>query len=182
MTDEEVKTIPQDVKLASLIERAVTTTNSAVVLLVETEQPYSDETAAALEDAGYRVIACGTAMDALEILDGPEKIDFLVTRVLMSPGQMHGIALARMCRCHSRDDRRQIRILIHAQRYHELPREVLESALGTIYHRPSSGVELYRLFQREFGFLSDSSNPLDGAKIAHAKAPAHESRARSGQI
>jgi hypothetical protein len=71
MPDDETRTTPQDAT-----ERAVTATNFAVVLLVETEQPYSEEAATALEDAGYQVIACTTTMGALEILDGPEEIDF----------------------------------------------------------------------------------------------------------
>ena len=75
----------------------------------------------------------------------------ILPSLLMAAQQAHGIALALMVRHHRRSDRRRIRILIHAQHYSELSPEVLDSAPGTIHRRPSSGTELCRLFQREFG-------------------------------
>jgi DNA-binding NtrC family response regulator len=121
------------------------------ILLIESERAYRDETATGLQDAGYRVIACSKTSEALEVVNGPEQIDYLITRVLMPPNQAHGVALALMVRHHKRSERRRIRILIHAQRYDELPPAVLESAPGTIHRRPKSGAELCRLFMHEFG-------------------------------
>jgi hypothetical protein len=100
--------------------------------------------------------------EALQILDGAEQIDFLVTRVLMPPRQAHGIALALMVRHHKRPERGAIRILIHAQRYDELDPQVLESAPGTVHRRPSSGAELCRLFQKEFGTAPEAGRDTAG--------------------
>jgi CheY-like chemotaxis protein len=117
------------------------------VLLVETDPDYRDEARRAMEQAGFAVVACGGTIEALAILDGAEAFDTLVSRLLMPPGQPHGIALALMIRHGERGDRRGIRVILYAESLDDLPREAVESAPVPIHPRPTSGADLVRLLE-----------------------------------
>ncbi|WP_235579379.1 ATP-binding protein [Pseudorhodoferax sp. Leaf274] len=66
------------------------------ILMVEDDQLVSAMVAAALEEEGCAVRHCGTADEALLVLQGGSAFDILFTDVVM-PGRMNGIDLARWC-------------------------------------------------------------------------------------
>ena len=63
------------------------------LLLVDDEPAILEITREVLEDLGYRVLAAASAAAARDVLAGPERLDLLVTDVIM-PGSTDGIALA----------------------------------------------------------------------------------------
>ena len=69
-------------------------TGSATVLLVEDEAAVRTFGARALRNKGYEVIESGTGEQALEVLHSNDKIDVLISDVVM-PG-MDGVTLARL--------------------------------------------------------------------------------------
>ncbi|KAF1857438.1 hypothetical protein Lal_00014291 [Lupinus albus] len=64
------------------------------VLLVDDDPTVRDMVAGLLRGWGHRVIAATNANEALVVLDGPEKLDLLLSDVVMPPG-MDGTELAR---------------------------------------------------------------------------------------
>lgn len=68
------------------------------VLVVHDQHDALRSMTAALRQAGYDVVACSSSMDALAILDGPEPIAAVVTRIRFPKGQPNGAALVRMAR------------------------------------------------------------------------------------
>ena len=65
---------------------------SGTVLLVEDESSVRELAGRVLEKAGYRVMAVSSAREALIVAEGPEKIDAVVTDVVM-PGGMSGVEM-----------------------------------------------------------------------------------------
>jgi CheY-like chemotaxis protein len=119
-----------------------------VVLLVETEDEYRLEAVGALERAGFRVIACANSLDALDVLDGPEPVDMLLSRVQMPENNPHGFALARMARLKRPD----LRTTIHyARSQTDLPDFELQAADGIVHPRPARGACLAVLVTQHAG-------------------------------
>jgi CheY-like chemotaxis protein len=67
------------------------------ILLVEDDEVFRDATAAMLRSAGYAVQGAPDYRQALEILESDERIDLLITDVVM-PDRVNGLALSRMAR------------------------------------------------------------------------------------
>jgi CheY-like chemotaxis protein len=70
---------------------------SGNILLVDDDEAFRYATTKILESAGFTVSAAPDHREALEILEGKSPVDLLVTDVIF-PGQVHGLALARMAR------------------------------------------------------------------------------------
>jgi PAS domain S-box-containing protein len=69
------------------------------VLVVEDNAEVGDVTASLVEQLGYRTMRAESATDALNLLQQGEKIDLVLSDVVM-PGGMNGIALAQEIRNH----------------------------------------------------------------------------------
>jgi PAS domain S-box-containing protein len=69
------------------------------VLVVEDNAEVGDVTASLVEQLGYRTMRAESATDALNLLQRGEKIDLVLSDVVM-PGGMNGIALAQEIRNH----------------------------------------------------------------------------------
>lgn len=65
----------------------------AVVLVVEDDPRVSRSTVSALEELGYRTLACASGRDALEILEREKRVDLVITDVMMP--EMTGPELVR---------------------------------------------------------------------------------------
>jgi DNA-binding NtrC family response regulator len=65
-----------------------------VVLLVENEAIIRMETALAIEDAGYAVLAVGSADEAMAVLKVPNAIRAVFTEIRL-PGRLNGLDLGR---------------------------------------------------------------------------------------
>jgi CheY-like chemotaxis protein len=70
---------------------------SGNILLVDDDEAFRYATTKILESAGFTVSAAPDHREALEVLEGRSPVDLLVTDVIF-PGQVHGLALARMAR------------------------------------------------------------------------------------
>ena len=68
----------------------------AAVLVVEDDPRVSRSTVGALEELGYRPIACSSGSEALETLDGGAEVDLVITDVMMP--EMTGTELAAALR------------------------------------------------------------------------------------
>ena len=97
-----------------------------IVLLVENERASFDRTGSILRAAGYGVVHATTAVDALDILRGPRRIDLLLTAVDI-PNQPSGFTLARMARL-----RRPGLPVLYLAATGEFDRKESERALGPI--------------------------------------------------
>ncbi|BAI75935.1 two-component hybrid sensor and regulator (plasmid) [Azospirillum sp. B510] len=69
-------------------------TSPLSILLVDDDPTVRDMLAGLLRGWGHRVIAAANANEALVVLDGPERLDLLLSDVVMPPG-MDGMELAR---------------------------------------------------------------------------------------
>jgi CheY-like chemotaxis protein len=69
----------------------------STVLLVDDDDRFRYATTKALENAGFAVVAAPDHHKALQVLEGNDPVDLLVTDVLFPKG-IHGFALARMAR------------------------------------------------------------------------------------
>src|ERR1700722_6302807 len=67
------------------------------ILLVDDDEAFCYAAAKALRNAGFEVSLAPDHHLALEILEGPQPPDLLITDVVM-PGGINGFALARMAR------------------------------------------------------------------------------------
>lgn len=67
------------------------------VLLVEDHEELRSVTSALLASFGCEVVPSSSAQEALRILEGPDRVDVMLTDVLM-PGPMDGVALAKRVR------------------------------------------------------------------------------------
>jgi len=83
---------PPDQPLPPLLSQSPSAPLS--ILLVDDDPTVRDMVAGLLRGWGHRVIAATNANEALVVLDGPEKLDLLLSDVVMPPG-MDGTELAR---------------------------------------------------------------------------------------
>jgi CheY-like chemotaxis protein len=104
--------------------------NGKQILLVEDDEVFRDATAAVLRSAGYGVQTAPDYRLALEILEGDERIDLLLTDVVM-PDRVNGLALSRMARMRRLDLR-----VIYMSGY-DIP-GFEDEALGTLLRKPIS--------------------------------------------
>jgi CheY-like chemotaxis protein len=104
--------------------------NGKQILLVEDDEVFRDATATMLRSAGYAVHVAPDHRLALEILEGNERIDLLITDVVM-PDRVNGLALSRMARMRRLDLR-----VIYLSGY-DIPGFERE-ALGTLLRKPIS--------------------------------------------
>jgi CheY-like chemotaxis protein len=67
--------------------------SGAAILVVEDDPRVSRSTVAALEELGYRPFACGSGKEAMDILEGRDTFDLIITDVMMP--EMTGPELVR---------------------------------------------------------------------------------------
>jgi CheY-like chemotaxis protein len=104
--------------------------NGKQILLVEDDEVFRDATAATLRSAGYGVQAAPDYRLALEILEGDERIDLLLTDVVM-PDRVNGLALSRMARM------RRLDLPVIYMSGYDIP-GFEDEALGTLLRKPIS--------------------------------------------
>jgi CheY-like chemotaxis protein len=100
------------------------------ILLVDDDEVYRESTARLLRHAGYAVQVAPDYRLALEILERPDRIDLLLTDVVM-PDRINGLALSRMGRMRQLDLR-----VIYVTGYDIAGLE--HEALGTVLRKPVS--------------------------------------------
>jgi two-component system cell cycle sensor histidine kinase/response regulator CckA len=99
-------------------------TGSATVLLVEDETAVRTFGARALRNKGYQVIESGTGEQALEVLHSNDKIDVLISDVVM-PG-MDGVTLARLVHL----ERPEIKIILISGYSEDVARDGIDPTEG----------------------------------------------------
>jgi CheY-like chemotaxis protein len=99
------------------------------ILLVEDDEVLRDATAAMLRSAGYVVHVAPDHRLALEILEGDERIDLLITDVVMPADRVNGLALSRMARM------RRLNLRVIYISGYDIPGFDRE-ALGTLLRKP----------------------------------------------
>ena len=104
--------------------------NGKQILLVEDDEVFRDATAATLQSAGYAVQAAPDYRLALEILEGNQRIDLLLTDVVM-PDRVNGLALSRMARM------RRLDLPVIYMSGYDIP-GLEDEALGTLLRKPIS--------------------------------------------
>src|SRR5690242_12595613 len=67
------------------------------ILLVDDDEAFSYSASKALQNAGFNVLTASDHRLALQILEGPQTLDLLITDLVM-PDRVNGFALARMAR------------------------------------------------------------------------------------
>jgi CheY-like chemotaxis protein len=70
----------------------------ATILLIDGDELLAHALSLSLERAGHRVITAVDGNSALEKLATNERIDLLLTDIIMPQDQPHGLSLARMAR------------------------------------------------------------------------------------
>jgi CheY-like chemotaxis protein len=100
----------------------------AQILLVDDDETFRESTAAMLRRAGHTVQVAPDHRLALEILDRQERIDLLVTDIVM-PDRINGLALSRIGRMRQLDLR-----VIYVSGY-AIP-GFEDQALGTLLRKP----------------------------------------------
>jgi CheY-like chemotaxis protein len=100
------------------------------ILLVDDDEVFREATAAILRTAGYAVQVAPDYRLALDILDGDERVDLLITDIVM-PNRVNGLALSRMARMRRHDLR-----VIYISGYEIAGFE--HEALGTLLRKPVS--------------------------------------------
>jgi len=65
------------------------------ILLVDDDEIWVEAASRILRHAGYDVLPASDHREALQILEGPRRVDLLLTDVVM-PQRVNGVALARM--------------------------------------------------------------------------------------
>jgi CheY-like chemotaxis protein len=98
------------------------------ILLVDDDEIWVETATRLLRNGGYDVLAAPDHREALQILEGPQRIDLLLTDVVM-PQRVNGVALARMAGM-----RRPGLKVIYITGY-DLP-GLSEEANGTILRKP----------------------------------------------
>ena len=77
------------------------------ILIFEDDSGYAEALGSLLRHAGYEPLVATHFTSALEALANPQPPDLLITDIVMPPGQVNGLAMARMARM----KRRGIRVL-----------------------------------------------------------------------
>lgn len=98
------------------------------ILLVDDDEVFREATATMPRSAGYAVHVAPDFRLALEILEGDEPIDLLITDMVM-PDHVNGLALSRMARMRRPDLR-----VIYISGY-DIP-GLEREALGTLLRKP----------------------------------------------
>src|SRR5580704_11633133 len=106
------------------------------ILLVDDDEIWVEAASRILRSGGYEVVQAPDHREALQILEGPRRIDLLLTDVVM-PRRVNGVALARMAGM-----RRPGLKVIYITGY-DLP-GLPEEASGTILRKPIEGDVLLR--------------------------------------
>jgi DNA-binding response OmpR family regulator len=112
----------------------------ARIVIAHDDQEFREFVAAALQAAGYEIMAFAGSMAALAALETAERIELLITRVGFPEGTPNGVALARMTRVKKPD----VRVLFAARGEN---REHTEG-LGEFLTVPVSGPEVLATVER----------------------------------
>jgi CheY-like chemotaxis protein len=104
------------------------TTPRAYILLVDDDPAFGRASSEVLRDAGFEVYCAEDFRLALEVLEGDQPVDLLLTDIVM-PQRVNGLALARMARM-----RRPGLKIIYLTGY-DLPGAERE-ALGSVLRKP----------------------------------------------
>jgi CheY-like chemotaxis protein len=96
------------------------------ILLVDDDEAFSYAAAKSLRQAKFVVSVAPDHRLALQILEGPQPIDLLITDLVM-PGGINGFALARMARL------RRLDLKVLYLTAYDLP---MEEAIGKILRKP----------------------------------------------
>ncbi len=70
----------------------------ASIVVVHDDPQFIELSVSALLDAGHDVRAFFSSMAAISVLEAPEQLELLVSRVVFPEGQPNGVSLARMAR------------------------------------------------------------------------------------
>jgi CheY-like chemotaxis protein len=119
---------------------AFTTEPAGYILLVEDDEAVRQASAKLLKAAGFHVYPAPDYRVALQILEGEQPIDLILTDIVM-PDQVNGLALARMARMR----RRGVKIMYMTG--YDIP-GLEEQALGTILRKPVDGTVLIAEIKR----------------------------------
>jgi CheY-like chemotaxis protein len=111
------------------------------VLLVEDDRIFLRTLELVLKDAGYDVLAVSDYIPALKHLDGGERIDILLTDIVM-PDRVNGLALARMARL------RRPGLGVVYFTAHDIP-GIEDEAMGQILRKPFESDQLLRAIGKE---------------------------------
>jgi CheY-like chemotaxis protein len=141
-TSADLGTLPQAVKPAGAAEAAgpASFTRTATILVVDDDPLIATSTIDMLEDLGHTVIGVNSGVQALEIINGGERLDLLMTDQAM-PG-MTGIQLAEI----ARRTRPDLPVLL-ATGYTDLPAGMLASLprLSKPYRQAQLQAEIEKL-------------------------------------
>ena len=118
---------------------------SPTILVVDDDPNFRYATESVLRAAGFAVIGVPGFAPALQLLDGPEAIDLLVTDIQM-PGGIHGLALGRMALM-----RRPKLKIIYLTGYHF--GDAVREASGPILAKPVTSDRLLEEVTRQLASL-----------------------------
>ena len=138
------------------------------VLLVEDDRVFLRTLELVLKDAGFDVIAVPDYIPALKHLDSCERIDLLLTDIVM-PDRVNGLALARMARM-----RRPGLGVIYFTAY-DIP-GAEDEALGRILRKPFDSDQLLRVIRQELDNIREGP-PARLGRVGHIL---HRGRGGSG--
>jgi DNA-binding NtrC family response regulator len=111
------------------------------ILLIEDDRIFLNTLELVLKDAGFDVLAVSDYIPALKHLDSGERIDILLTDIVM-PTRVNGLALSRMARL-----RRPGLGVIYFTAY-DIP-GADDEALGQILRKPFDSDQLVQAIRRE---------------------------------
>jgi CheY-like chemotaxis protein len=132
-----------------MIAASMRETPSPRILLVEDDRVFLRTLELVLKEAGFDVLAASDYIPALKHLDSGERIDILVTDIVM-PDRVNGLALARMARM-----RRPNLGVIYFTAY-DIP-GADEEAMGQILRKPFDSDQLLRAIEQELGNIHQGS-------------------------
>jgi CheY-like chemotaxis protein len=124
-----------------MIAASVRETPVPRILLVENDPVFLHTLELVLRDAGFEVLAASDYLPALKHLDSGERIDLLLTDIVM-PDRVNGLALSRMARM-----RRPGLGVIYLTAY-DIP-GAEDEALGQILRKPFDSDQLLRAIRQE---------------------------------
>ncbi len=116
----------------------------ARVLFVDDDEVIAASVAQTLRAAGYEVRTAVSFQVALDVLDGPDPLDLLITDLVM-PRQVNGIALSRMARL-----RRAGLKIIYITGF-DIPDIAETQAVGPILRKPFSDEALLEQVEQVLG-------------------------------
>jgi CheY-like chemotaxis protein len=132
-----------------MIAASMRETPSPRIPLVEDDRVFLRTLELVLKEAGFDVLAASDYIPALKHLDSGERIDILVTDIVM-PDRVNGLALARMARM-----RRPNLGVIYFTAY-DIP-GADEEAMGQILRKPFDSDQLLRAIEQELGNIHQGS-------------------------